>query len=121
MSGDTYPDAPGSKDRSGSTTSRVAAAAFAPKAKPIRLRTLEVIETRPSTPEEVADQIDVHFMIVRARVSELRAQGLVTPTGEKGRGALGGRVLRWRSTSPEERALFAARKAALASAERRDG
>ena len=107
MSGAAYPDQPGWRPGS-IETSRRAAEAFAPKAKPIRVRTLEVIERGPATAEQVAEEIGAHFMIVRARCSELRAQGLITDSGLRGSGALGGRVVVWRSTTREERAAFLA-------------
>ena len=58
--------------------------------------------------------------MVSPRLSELQALGLVIKTGERGRGALGGAVNRWRLTTAEERALHAAR-AALVDEERGNG
>jgi predicted ArsR family transcriptional regulator len=112
MAEPTYPNDPGHKGPS--ETGRDAATAYAPRAKPIRERALEIIERGPSTPEQIAAEIGQHFMIVRARCSELRAQGLVEDSGRRGSGALGGRVIVWRRTTVEERALFNARKAAQA-------
>jgi hypothetical protein len=106
----SYPNTPGHKGPA--DTGRIAAASFAPKAKPIRQRTLEVIERGPATAEQVAAKISEHFMIVRARCSELRAQGLIDDSGCRGDGALGGRVVVWRATTAQERALFMARQAA---------
>lgn len=104
-----YPQSPGFKGDL--DTGRKAARQFAPKAKPIRQRALAVIERGPVTAEQIADQIGEHFMIVRARCSELRAQGLIDDSGRRGAGALGGRVVVWRATTPLERAAFVARKA----------
>lgn len=101
-----YPDTPGHKGDL--DTGRLAAKAFAPKARPIRVRALEVIERRPATAEQVGVEIGEHFMIVRARCSELRALGLIDDSGRRGEGALGGRVVVWRATTPLERAVFAA-------------
>ncbi len=109
----TYPNEPGWK-RGAIETSRQAARAFAPRAKPIRVRALEVIERGPATAEQVGEEIGEHFMIVRARCSELRASGLIDDSGRRGDGALGGKVVVWRSTTPLERASFNARKAAEA-------
>jgi hypothetical protein len=106
-----YPNEPGWK-AGAISTSREAAKAFSPKAKPIRLRTLAVIERGEATAEQVAAEIGEHFMIVRARCSELRAAGLIDDSGLRGAGALGGKVVVWRATTPLERAAFAARKAA---------
>ncbi|MEP6968377.1 MAG: hypothetical protein ABI906_09880 [Pseudomonadota bacterium] len=102
----TYPLTPGHKGAS--DTGPLAARSFAPKAKPIRARALAVIERVPSTAEQVGEEIGVHFMIVRARCSELRALGLIEDSGLRGQGALGGRVVVWRSTTDLERAAFEA-------------
>jgi predicted ArsR family transcriptional regulator len=107
----TYPASPGFKGDL--DTGCAAARSFARKAKPIRVRTLEAIEHGPATAEQVAAEIDAHWMVVRARCSELRAQGLIEDSGRRGEGALGGKVVVWRSTTPLERAAFnAARDAA---------
>lgn len=81
-----------------------ARALIAHKAKPIRARALEVIERGPATAEEVAEAIGAQFMIVRARCSELGAQGLIADSGTRGAGALGGRVVVWCATTAIERA-----------------
>ncbi|MGI9169206.1 MAG: hypothetical protein ACR2FH_03400 [Caulobacteraceae bacterium] len=99
-----YPHSPGHKVPS--DTGLLAARSFAPKAKPIRARAMAVIERHPATAEQVAEVIGEHWMIVRARCSELRAQGLIADSGRRGEGALGGRVVIWRSTTPLERAAF---------------
>jgi predicted ArsR family transcriptional regulator len=110
MSDERYPHHPGAKGRS--DTSYIAARLAAPRAKPIRQRTLEDIERAPATAEQVSERIGVHFMICRARCSELRAQGLIEDSGQRGDGALGGKVIVWRATTPAERAAFAAARAA---------
>lgn len=106
---ESYPNAPGHKGDL--DTGRNAARAFAPRAKPIRQRTLDVIERGPATAEQVAEEIGAHWMITRARCSELRAQGLIDDSGRRGKGALGGKVVVWRATTPVERAVHVARKA----------
>ena len=110
LSAPPYPDHPGHKGAS--DTGRRAANLVAPRATSIRARVLDVIEIGNATAEQVADEINEHFMIVRARCSELRAKGLIEDSGQRGAGALGGNVIVWRSTSGLERALFDARKAA---------
>lgn len=105
----SYPYEPGHKGPA--ETGRDAARAFAPRAKPIRQRALEIIERGPSTAEQIAAEIGAHWMICRARCSELRGQGLIDDSGRRGQGALGGKVVVWRATTPLERALHAARKA----------
>ncbi|QUD86954.1 hypothetical protein [Phenylobacterium montanum] len=99
-----YPEHPGLKGPS--DTGPAAAASFAPKAKTIRERTLLELERGPATAEQVAERLGLHFMIVRARCSELRALGLVADSGERGAGALGGRVIVWRATTAAEREAF---------------
>lgn len=105
-----YPHVPGHKGTS--DTGPKGAKSFAPKAAPIRERTLAEIEGGNATAEQVARRLNLHWMIVRARCSELRAMGLIEDSGERGDGALGGRVIVWRPTTPIERAIFRARKAA---------
>jgi hypothetical protein len=101
-----YPNTPGFKGDL--DTGRDAAKSFAPKAIPIRARVLAVIERRNASAEEVADEIGVHWQISRARCSELRAMGLIDDSGARGKGALGGKSVVWRATTPLERAAFAA-------------
>ena len=108
----SYPGSPGHKGDL--DTGRIAAGAFAPKAAPIRVRALAVIERAPSSAETIADEIGEHFMIVRARCSELRAAGLIDDSGRRGDGALGGRVVVWRATTALERAAFEAARREVA-------
>jgi predicted ArsR family transcriptional regulator len=102
-----YPHAPGHKGRS--DTGAAAAVLFAPKAKPIRERTLAIIERGPATAEQIADEIGEHFTVVRPRLSEARKLGLVVDSGLRGTGALGGTVVVWRLATLEEREIFVAR------------
>jgi hypothetical protein len=104
-----YAGGPGHKGPS--DTSCASAKAFAHKAIPIRARALAEIRRGPATVDTVANEIGEHFMIVRARCSELRSRGLIEDSGQRGRGALGGKVVVWRSTTPLERAIFNASKA----------
>lgn len=76
---------------------------------------LRGLEPGPGTAEEIGVRIGLHWYLIRPRLSELKELGLVTKTGERGRGALGGSVIRWRLTTPDERAVFAADLAASAS------
>jgi predicted ArsR family transcriptional regulator len=110
-----YPNEPGWKGKS--STGRQAAHAFAPKAKSIRVRALEVIQRGPATAEQVAEQLDLYWMIVRARLSELGNQGLIQDSGARGTGALGGKVIIWRLATEEERAVFTASQGAEAEKE----
>jgi DNA-binding IclR family transcriptional regulator len=77
-----------------------------------RLQVLNGLSKGPGTAEEIGERVALHWYLTRPRISELKALGLVTATGERGRGALGGSVTRWRLTTVEERSIFAARKAA---------
>jgi predicted ArsR family transcriptional regulator len=77
-----------------------------------RRQVLGGLDVGPGTAEEIAVRVGLHWYLTRPRLSELKALGLVIETGERGTGALGGSVSRWRLTSSEERAQFAARKAA---------
>lgn len=103
---------PGFKDRGPYGTSKAAADGIAPKAPSLRERVLNRLLAGPQTPEAVADALGQHFTVVRPRFSELRAAGLIVPTGDKGSGALGGKALLWRRCTPGETASFLADKAA---------
>ena len=105
-----YPFQPGHKGPS--ETGLIAAKRIATRATTIRARTLAVIERRNATAEEIAAEIGEHPMVVRARCSELRAQGLIEDSGDRGEGFLGGKVIRWRICTAEEVAVAAARRAA---------
>lgn len=107
-----YPEVPGFKGASG--TGEAASAYYAAQVKGRRadvLAGLEALGGR-ATCEEIGAHIGLHFYLTRPRVSELKALGLVIETGERGHGALGGTVNRWRLTTADERSLFLARKAA---------
>ena len=108
MSEPTYPHTPGFKDNG---TGKEAALAYAPKVGRRRAQVLAGLESGPATAEQIAKRIDLHWYLTRPRLSELKALGLVVETGERGAGALGGRVNVWRVTTAEERGLFNARKA----------
>lgn len=66
----------------------------------------------PKNAEQISALIGVHWYLVRPRLTELERKGLVAKTGERGRSALGGQSTLYRPTTEQERALFAARKAA---------
>jgi DNA-binding IclR family transcriptional regulator len=96
-----YPDAPGFK---GDTeTGREAALQLLPKLGRRQQEVLDALSAGPATPEEIADRTGRHFSVVRPRVSELKAKHLVIDDGTRGKGALGGKVVRVRLTSLEER------------------
>ena len=89
-----YPDRPGFKVRD---TSRKAAEAMTPKAKPLRDRVLAAIRAKPGTPEDIAARLREPVMNIRPRLSELSAKGFVMDSGERGP-AMGGRqAIVWRA------------------------
>ena len=75
---DRYPDAPGSKERGG--TSEEAAAVVALNVNERRETVLSVIRRRPSTPSEIAAVLQWDVTSVRPRCSELWAMRLVRKT-----------------------------------------
>jgi predicted ArsR family transcriptional regulator len=105
-----YPEGPGHKGPS--DTGPAAAVQVGRRVRFIRQGVLAALARGAATAEQISAGMDEHFMIVRARLSELRAQGLVTDTSERGRGALGGKVIVWRLTTDDERSMFAVRKIA---------
>ena len=107
----SYPDTPGFKG-SASGTGALAASNYAPQVKGRRAQVLAGLEAGPATAEEVGERIGLHWYLTRPRLSELKALGLVTETGGRGRGALGGEVNVWRLTTATERSQFAATAAA---------
>jgi hypothetical protein len=78
-----YPAFPGSK---GADTSREAAEAIAPFASNMRGKVAKVYADsfpRGFTPDEVAKQLNATPFMIRPRVTELGAVGLIERTGEK--------------------------------------
>ncbi len=115
MSRDHYPNAPGYKDAG---AGRDAAEAFAPK---IGARQSEVLRTYDglpdATPDEVAELIGRPHHATRPRVSELYLLGELIKTDRRRRSAFGASQTVYRRATAEERAIFAARKAAEAEHE----
>jgi hypothetical protein len=92
---------------------RDAAEAFGPKLCFRRAEALAVYDRVASaTPDEVAAAIDRPPHVTRPRVSELYLLGELVKTGERRTSAYGASQTVYRRARPEERALFAARKAA---------
>jgi len=110
MSVERYPHGPGYKGSP--SAGRKGAAYYAPQVRGRRAQVLAGLDAGPQTSEQIGECIGLHWYLVRPRLSELSALGLVTDTGEHGRSALGGKSTLWRQTTADERALFAARKAA---------
>ena len=105
----TYPNSPGYKDRGGCSTSRDAAEGIRPRAMTLKERVLNRLLAGPQTPEAIAEAIGAHYTTVRPRLSELRTQGLVVPTGETARSALGAKSIVWRRATAQEIAEHAAK------------
>jgi predicted ArsR family transcriptional regulator len=104
-----YPHTPGHK---GSVeTGRDAARAYATEAGRRQRQVLDSLTAGPATAEQIAARIDLHWYLVRPRLSELKAKGLVRDTGERRQTALGGKTCVHRLATPEEVAAFQAEKA----------
>lgn len=106
----TYPETPGFKGHV--ETGREAAARFAPKVGARQREVLKALENGPASAEEIAEKTGRHWYLTRPRISELKQLGLCVDNGERVPSALGGKTHRVRLTTPVERSLWAARKAA---------
>lgn len=105
----TYPNIPGWK---GGETGREAALYYAAQLTGRRSQVMAGLADGPATAEELGERIGLHWYLTRPRLSELKAIGLVTETGERGNGALGGKVNIWRLTTAEEKAVVDATRTA---------
>ena len=102
----SYPIEPGSKGRA--ETGRQGAARFGPKAGSRQAEALAALERLGvASAEEVAAVTGRHWYLTRPRLSELSAMGLIIDSGDRGVGALGGAVIRWRIATPAEREALA--------------
>jgi hypothetical protein len=119
MSG-RYPERPGSKGRPGGPSEQ-GAQYYAPQVKGRRAQVLNGFDGRPSTSEQIAERIGIHWYLVRPRLSELQALGFVVDTGATAPSALGGRSTIWRQSTPEEYAQHLARQAAADEKEHAHG
>jgi hypothetical protein len=106
----SYPHEPGHKGTS--DTGVRAAKIIGRRSRTIRQSVLATLKGGPRTAEDIGLLIGEHFMVVRARCSELRGQGFIQDSGVRGQGALGGKVIVWRVSTVEELAAFCARRAA---------
>lgn len=105
----SFPEIPGWKGEC--ETGREAAIAYAPKAGTRRAAVLAALEElKAASAEEISEATGIHWYLVRPRLSELKAFGLVRDSGGRGIGALGGKVAVWRPATPEERAAYVAAK-----------
>lgn len=103
----SYPHAPGHKGAS--DTGRDAAEAFHPKLAPRRAEVIEHLrQNGPATAEDIAEATGRHWYVVRPRISELKALGLVTDTGLRRETPFGGRTAVVRLSTAREYADFLA-------------
>lgn len=92
----TYPEAPGFKERGG--TSEEAAAAIESHAHTLRGRVWRLFDAgQELTADEIAALLNETVLAVRPRVSELRKSGRIEPTGERRENASGMRAWVWRA------------------------
>jgi hypothetical protein len=101
MTDPKYPEVAGWKEE---TTSRENAERIegSGKAQTLRRKVMEFFENgRTATADEVALVLGEPFRAVQPRVSELRAVGLVEPTGLRGIASGGGTCHIWRKTVPQ--------------------
>jgi hypothetical protein len=89
-----YPKAPGFKERGG-TSEQVAREICAGQAKALRDVVYEVIKWLPRTSDEVAEALHMSILTIRPRLSELRAEGKIVPTGVRRRNASGKMATVW--------------------------
>ena len=82
MSDDLYPNAAGWRDN---TTSREAADRIAGSLEPLRKKVLDLIAKTPDglAVHEIANLLGKSVAAVQPRVSELRRQGEVKPSGQR--------------------------------------
>lgn len=114
-----YPDQPGC--RAGSPQTSLLAALNAAQTAPRAIDLiLSVLSAGPHSPEELQSVLAGrgHTLLltsIRARCTQLKAQGRVRDSGEKGIGeSLRSKVIRWRLATPAETAEFLAARDAEA-------
>lgn len=102
-----YPNVPGAR---GTETSREAARAVQPRARPLREDILACLAEEPLTTPELAERLaPTPYCTVQPRVAELKAARKIEACPERGRSAAGWPVNRWRLVtgppSPDPAAL----------------
>jgi hypothetical protein len=93
---DRFPYAAGFRDR---TTSKDAAEKIeaSGRAQTLRDRVWAFFEAGgQATADELATKLNEPFRAIQPRVSELKAKGLIVPTGERRKGSGGGSAHVWR-------------------------
>ena len=89
-----YPSTPGAK---ATGTSTEAAEAMRPRAGILRAKVLAALRAKSMTADECADLLRETVLAIRPRFSELRAQNLITDTGDRRINDSGRRAIVWRS------------------------
>ena len=90
-----YPTRPGYKEP---TTSKAAAEAISGRAATLRDRVFAVICASPVTADEVAERLGETVLAIRPRLSELRKDGRIEPSGERRKNASGISAHVWKPT-----------------------
>lgn len=102
-----YPHAAGHKGTI--ETGKLAADAFRSKLAPRRAEVIEHLrQNGPATAEDIAEATGRHWYVVRPRISELKALGLVIDTGLRRETPLGGFTAVVRLSTVAEHATFMA-------------
>ncbi len=90
---EVYPQGPG---WSGTATSKEAAQAIAHRCSPLRRKAVEALLHGPKTADEVAQYHRGDRDSYQPRLSELRALGVIEPSGERRLSAMGRPAIVWR-------------------------
>lgn len=90
-----YPEQPGAKEKG--STSELAAKRIESDAKTLRATCLEIVRHYgPISTDDAARMLQRSVLSVRPRFSELRAQGVIEPSGERTENESGMPAKRWR-------------------------
>src|ERR1700728_2217380 len=103
----------GGPGHKGEGAGREAGEAFRSKVAGRRREAFDGLGDEPITADELAARIGRPTYITRPRLTELLAMGLVVKAEGRGTSEFGAPATLWRRATPEERALFNARKAVL--------
>ncbi|RXT48738.1 HTH domain-containing protein [Bradyrhizobium betae] len=93
----SYPDSPGFKAIGPGSE---AALKVAQRASTVRERVLQFLRSHhPAsfTPDQIADRLNINFLTVRPRISELHLQGEIEPDGTRGKNTSGMSAQCWRA------------------------
>lgn len=93
----SYPDSPGFKAVGPSSE---AAQKVTQRATTVRERVLQFLRSHhPAsfTPDQIADRLEISFLSVRPRVSELHLQGEIEPDGTRSKNTSGMSAQCWRA------------------------